>query len=409
MVVLPGRTRKQGKFPIEIWVLVSANFIIAVGYGLVAPVLPTYAKSFGVSIAAAAAVVSLFSVMRLLFAPMSGRLVARFGERSTYFWGLLIVAASSAGCALAGTYWQLLVFRGLGGIGSTMFSVAGIGLLLRLTPETLRGRASGLWATTFLTGGIAGPLIGGVLVTVSMQLPFLCYAGALVLAACATAVALRRSVLAAKAAPSEDVVMTVPTALRHSAYRAALASSFANGWAMLGLRVALLPLFVTSVLRAPSEIVGVSLAVFAGGNAVMVVVSGRLADTMGRKPVALAGLVVSALATLGLGLAPSVPWFLVASVVAGLGAGLFTPAQTAAVADVLGVKARGGPVLAAFQMATDFGAVLGPVLAGVLAQATSFPIAFTSGAVLLAVAGFFWLNAREPLRSKASPAPTVSG
>ena len=52
--------------PQEIWVLVSAAFLIALGYGLIAPIIPQFAESFGVSMAAAAAVVSVFSAARLL-------------------------------------------------------------------------------------------------------------------------------------------------------------------------------------------------------------------------------------------------------------------------------------------------------------------------------------------------------
>ena len=50
------KIRTQPKIPRTIWVLVGAAFIIALGYGLIAPVLPQFAGSFGVSMAAAGAV-----------------------------------------------------------------------------------------------------------------------------------------------------------------------------------------------------------------------------------------------------------------------------------------------------------------------------------------------------------------
>ena len=61
--------RTQPKIPRTIWVLVGAAFIIALGYGLIAPVLPQFAGSFGVSMAAAGAVISIFALARLLGAP----------------------------------------------------------------------------------------------------------------------------------------------------------------------------------------------------------------------------------------------------------------------------------------------------------------------------------------------------
>lgn len=72
------------RLPSEIWVLVSASFVIALGFGIVAPALPQFARSFDVSVTAATVVISSFAFMRLVFAPLSGRLVQKLGSaRST--------------------------------------------------------------------------------------------------------------------------------------------------------------------------------------------------------------------------------------------------------------------------------------------------------------------------------------
>ena len=84
--------------------------------------LPQYARNFGVSISAATFVITAFALMRLVGAPASGLLVQKLGERRVYLTGLLIVALSTGACAFAQTYWQLLVFRSLGGLGSAMFT-----------------------------------------------------------------------------------------------------------------------------------------------------------------------------------------------------------------------------------------------------------------------------------------------
>ena len=76
------------------------------------------------------------------------------------------------------------------------------------------------------------------------------------------------------------------------------------------------------------------------------------------------------------------------------------PAQQAAVADVIGRGRSGGKVLAVFQMAADTGAIIGPVVAGILADRFGYGLAFavTGGVLLLTAAG--WLLAREPLKTK---------
>ncbi len=384
--------------PSEIWVLVSASFVIALGFGIVAPALPQFAVSFGVGAFAATVVISSFALMRLLFAPASGALVQRIGERPTYLTGLLIVAASTGAVAFASNYWQLLVFRGIGGIGSTMFTVSAFGLLIRIAPPGLRGRVAGLYATSFLFGSIGGPLVGAALVGFGLRVPFLIYAVALLVAAAVVYFRLKDSALAAPEPAADTVTMTFRDGLRSPTYRAALLSNFANGWAVFGVRVALVPLFVVQALNASDGYAGIALTVFAVGNALVQFQAGRLSDLHGRRPFVLAGLVVSGLCTALLGLSPNLWTLFALSVVAGIGSGLMNPAQQAAVADVVGSKARGGPVLAAFQMAADVGSVVGPLVAGILAEQMSYAAAFAVTGALTVPALIAWAFAPTSAR-----------
>lgn len=396
------------RLPMEVWVLVVASFVVAVGFGILAPALPTFAASFNVGITAASLVISAFAFMRLAFAPVSGRLVTVFGERPVYVWGLLIVALSTAACAFAANYWQLLVFRAFGGIGSTMFTVSAVALLVRTTPPQLRGRASGLWATSFLLGNVAGPLFGGGLVAISLRTPFLVYAVLLVIAALVAWLFLRRSTLADPERSAEEAPVTVRQALAHRTYVAALGSSFANGWAVFGVRVSLVPLFVVEVLQREASLAGIALAVFAAGNTLVLMISGRLADSIGRKPLVLLGLVVSAGGTIWLGFTQNVPAFLAASLVAGVGAGVLNPPMSAAVADVVGNKGRSGPVLATFQMAADVGAIVGPLATGLIADYFSYGTAFALTGAIALLAALIWLPAPETLpRVPAEPPAPV--
>lgn len=160
--------------PQSIWVLVAAAFIIALGYGLIAPVLPQFAQSFNVGVAAAGAVVSIFAFSRLAFAPVSGRLVDRLGSRRVYLSGLLIVALTTGLVAFVGEYWHILLLRAVAGIGSTMFTVSAMGLIVRLSPPEIRGRCSSLYATAFLLGNVLGPVLGAMLSVLGMRAPFGC-------------------------------------------------------------------------------------------------------------------------------------------------------------------------------------------------------------------------------------------
>lgn len=384
--------------PRDIKVMLAAAFLIALGFGLVAPVLPQFAATFDVGATAAAVIVSIFAFMRLVFAPAGGSLIGRFGERNVYVSGLLIVAVSTAACAFAQDYWQLLVFRGLGGAGSVMFTVAAMGLLIRLAPPERRGRVSGAYASAFLIGSVLGPVVGGLLAGFGLRIPFLVYAAALLLAALVV-----RTMLSGSGVTRQDDAAAPPMplkeALADSAYRAAVFSSFSNGWATFGVRMATIPLFAVAVLQSRPETAAWALAVFAVGNAAALTFSGRLADAWGRKPLLLPGLVVTGLATGFIGFTTDLVALLAASAVAGFGSGLLGPAQQAAVADVIGRGRSGGKVLAVFQMAADTGAIVGPVVAGLIADLWGYGPAFAATGGILLLAAAAWLPAREPLGS----------
>lgn len=382
--------------PADVWVLVAAAFAVAIGYGLVAPVLPQYARSFDVSVTAASVVVSAFAFFRLVFAPAGGFLVDKLGERWVYMSGLLIVVVSTLATGLAQSYWQLLVFRGLGGLGSTMFTISAMALLTRLSPPGARGRIAGLYATAFLLGNIGGPVLGGLLAEFGMRVPFFVYSFTLLVATGVVAVFLGggRRPSADDGLPEQEA-LPVREALRHSGYRAALVSSFVNGWSSFGVRVAIVPLFAAANFDAGPGIAGTALASFAVGTAAVISVAGWLSDRYGRRPLVIGGLLVSGVSTLVLGWCDTVPLLVAASVVAGMGAGVLNPAQQASVADVIGADRAGGKVLATFQMASDSGAILGPVLVGIVVDLFGYTAGFVLSGGLLLAAVVPWLFARE--------------
>lgn len=390
--LLPGALAPRVAVPRDVWVLVVAAFAIAIGFGLVAPVLPQFATSFGVGATAASIIVSAFAFTRLVLAPSAGALVNRLGERPVYVIGVLTVAVFTGACAFAADYWQLLLFRGLAGIGSTMFTISASGLIVRLAPPEARGRVSGLYASSFLLGNIAGPLVGGLLAGLGLRVPFLVYAGTLVVAASIVGVMLGRG----RAAEPRNTLppLALPDALAVAPYRAALISNFANGWATFGIRMALVPLFAAAALHAAPAVAGLALALFALGTASALTFSGRLVDTWGRRPLALGGLGVAAVGTALMGVSPNDVVLFALSVVAGFGSGLLSPALQATVADVIGRERSGGAPLAVFQMVSDVGSIVGPLLAGLLADSVGYVWAFAASGACLLLAIPAWAGGR---------------
>lgn len=386
----------------EVGVLAAVAFSVAVGFGIVAPVIPEFARSFGVGKTAAGAVVSIFALMRLVSALGGGRLVDLIGERRVLALGIGIVAVSSALAGVAQSYLQLLVLRGAGGLGSAMFTVSAMSLVLSSTGPDQRGQAAGLFSGSFLLGGILGPALGSTVAHLGLRTPFFVYAGTLVVAGSIGLLALPRT--AARGRPQRaEAAPEGHTALReslgHPAYRAALATQFADAWAVLGMRTTLLPLFVVDVLDAGKRWVYLGFLVVAAVNGATLFPAGRYADRRGRRPVLVAGLALCTAALLVLVRTDTLPVYLAAMALLGLGSGMLDVAPAAVVGDV--VRGRGGTSVATFQMAGDAGAVVGPLVAGVLADSLSYGAAFGATAGVLAVAAVLAIVAPETRRMEA--------
>jgi len=359
--------------PSEVRALTGVGFMVALGFGVVSPALPLFAHHFGVSNFAAGAVISAFAFARIVMAPFVGRLVNAIGERVVLAAGIGVVAVSSVLAGLAQSYWQLLVLRGVGGLGSIMFSVSAAGLLIRVTPSHQRGRAQGVFSGSFLIGLIAGPAVG-TLVGFTLRAPFFFYAGTLVLAGAIGLTSLRESELAARQTARAEP-MLLKTALRNRAYLAALAASFVGDFAIVGARISVIPLFITEHLHYSRAWVFAAFLVVSLVSGALLLPFGHYADRRGRRPVIVVGLTVGALGYLTLPSVPGGAGLLLAMVLLGFAGASDSVAPGAMLGDIVG--GRGGTVVAVFQMAGDLGAVLGPVVAGAISDGSGgFTAAF---------------------------------
>ncbi|MGB3674538.1 MAG: MFS transporter [Candidatus Nanopelagicales bacterium] len=437
--------------PREVGVLAAIAFCVALGFGIVAPAIPVFARTFGVTALLAGAVISVFALMRLITSPGAGALVNRVGERAVLSSGLAIVAVSSLLAGFSQTYVQLLVLRGVGGIGSAMFTISAMALLLRTAGPDQRGRAASAFQAGFLFGGITGPAVGGLVVGFSIRAPFFVYAVTLGLAtfvamtflrtpeqieaerqaldaATPAATATAAADLNAENVPETEVSLdehatpvagvhqmgdsadsedanagvkapaeeeggkapdqvehvTIWAALRNGAYRAALMANLVNGFLTFGIRTSLVPLFVVeSLLRGPG-LAGVGFLVAAATQGISLIFAGRITDQRGRRPAMLIGMATTALGAILLAVSVEPILFVVSMGVLGVGTAFLGSAPAAVVGDVMG-KQRGGTVVAIFQMIADVGAILGPLLAGLLADQLGYHWALGSAALVCLV------------------------
>ncbi len=357
---------------------------MAVGFGIIAPTIPLFAKSFGVNNAQVGTIISAFALARFASGLISGKLVDKFGERLVYTVGIAFVAISSFASALAQSYEQLLIFRSAGGLGSSMFSVAAGSIVLRAVRDDQRARAQSLYNGSFLVGMMAGPVIGGFLTAISLRAPLLVYAFLLVVASAAGGFLLRNSVLAARPTEKSTVVKTsMREALAMKPYVIALIISFTTAWVLFGMSRSVLPLFMVEDMKSSASFIGIGFTISAVVQGLYLLRAGRLSDERGRKFSAITGLIYLGISVALLALTFH-PWvFLLSMFIGAFGSAFLSTTPSAIVGDVL--KGKGGQVIALYQMSGDAGAMVAPVVLGFIADHYGFRSTFAISAALVAV------------------------
>ncbi len=373
------------EFPREVGVLVFASFFVAVGFGIIVPTIPLFAKSFGVNNAQVGLIISAFSFSRFASGLVAGKLVDIFGERLVYTVGVGFVAISSFAAALAQSYGQLLIYRAAGGLGSSMFSVAAGSIVLRAVDDTRRARAQSLYNGSFLFGMMTGPVIGGFLTAISLRAPLMIYAVLLIISSAAGGFLLRNSVLAAR--PTEKNMQqktSLKEALSSRPYLIALTIAFSTSSVLFGMSRSILPLFMVEDLKSTAGYLGLGFTISSVIQGLLLLKAGSYSDKNGRKYSAVIGTSLLSLSVLVLVFTIH-PWmFLLSMAIAGLGSAFLSTTPSAIVGDVM--KGKGGQVIALFQMAGDAGAMVAPVALGFIADHYGFRPAFAVSAALMSLA-----------------------
>lgn len=117
-----------------------------------------------------------------------GALGDRYGPRATLVAGLIVFSVASAFAAFSGSALELIVMRGLMGLGSALFQPATLSIIVRATSDAQRSRAIALWAAASGLGVALGPMMGGALMArfwwgsvflVNVPIVLVCLAGAI--------------------------------------------------------------------------------------------------------------------------------------------------------------------------------------------------------------------------------------
>lgn len=149
------------------WVLVAAvlgSSLAFVDGTLVNVALPALQRHFAASAGQVQWVVESYSLLLSALLLVGGSLGDRLGRRRVFAWGIVVFALASVACALSRSVVQLVVARGVQGVGAALLVPGSLALISMAFAEDERGRAFGTWAAFSGITSAAGPPLGGWLI-----------------------------------------------------------------------------------------------------------------------------------------------------------------------------------------------------------------------------------------------------
>jgi MFS transporter, ACDE family, multidrug resistance protein len=381
----------------EIRAAMTGTFVIMLGFGVLSPILPLYARSFGVSLDAVGILIAAFSITRLAVDPFTGTILHRVGERRAVIAGAVVVGATTAVAALAPNYSLLVVFRGAGGAGSAIFFAGLMAYLLRTIPTDRVGRVMGVWYASFNIGIIAGEPLGGVFAHWLGPVSTLwIYAGACF----ASAAVFSRTMRGDGADASGEMAGERLRPRWDRPFFTVLVANGAYTWMIAGVYSTLIPLFGNERVGLSALGIGLGLAIASITEFAVLFPAGKATDRIGRKAVLAPSYAVLAVALALWPIASTPVRYMVALGIFGLITGYAGVPQAAMLSDLTTQETRRTAV-AAYRFVGDLGFVLGPLVAGFAADRFGYGPAFALSATPFLLSLALLLSIPETLR--ASP------
>lgn len=377
--------------------LFSVVIIDLIGFGIMIPVLPFYAREFGASATTLGFLFTSFAAAQFLCAPAWGRLSDRIGRRRVMLLTIAGTGLALLGLGLARSLAWLFVARALGGAFAANIGVASA-YISDVTSEQERTRWMGMLGACFGVGFVLGPAIGGLLAPFGYAVPMFAAAGLAGANLVHAALSLREPAAHARRTDPAGPALRAPLVWRlcvanfvFSLAVAQLETVFAF---FMADRFGYGARDVAVLLIAMAVLMG---AIQAGGMK-------TLAARWSERSLASAGSLLLAAGFLAFPQPASVALLLVPLALCAVGRAVLQPALMSMVSLAAPANERGS-VMGSFQASASLARVLGPIAAGWLYDRQLAAPFWLAGALLLAVAA----QVRGlPSRDPALAAPPIA-
>ena len=348
--------------------------LLAFGQGVVTPTFAIYVKSFSLSYGLTTFVIAVAVVGNL----PAGILVERIGRRPSMIVGAMLDALSMLGVGLATNVFQLIIYRLIGGIGGTLWSLSRHAYMTDVIPRSERGRSIALFGGINRIGAFGGQLIA-IFLGASLRTPFFVYfaVGGLTSIFCILFISETRN---PSASPLSLNLGRLPRLLK-THHRTLLTAGLAQicVQTLRQGRWVVIPLYASEYVELPARTVRLIVMISSAVDMSLFPLAGFLMDRFGRRYSAVPCFFIFAT---GMVLMPFTERFgtlLGTAILIGFGNGVGSGIMMTLGAD-LAPKDGTGEFLGVWRLLGDFGGAVGHLLVGNVADlwglgASSFVLA----------------------------------
>lgn len=345
--------------------------LLFTGFYLLLPTLPLFIKQLGGNESQVGLAAGIFTISAVIFRPIVGGLLDRFGRRPFIIWGMLFFAFSMYLYDWVGGILILMALRVLHGV-SWAFSTTAVGTAITdIIPSDRRGEGMGWYGIAMTLAMAIGPMLGIWLIQNESYHVLFLFATSLSVAALLllflVKIPFQPKTTSSRIEFIEKSVLPVTVAIFFVAVSYGGITTF-------------LPLFAVSIKVNP----GTFFLVYAVALTLIRPIAGKLSDQYGVATVIVPALVITIFALLVLSLSSGLFGVIISAVLYGTGFGAAQPALQAATLQIANPD-RKGVTNASFMTAFDLGIGLGSIVLGWVSQYTGYEVLFTVSAVSVAL------------------------
>jgi MFS family permease len=385
----------------------APTLLLAIGGGMLTPILPLYAASFGASYALIGLVLGSRGLGTILGDLPAGMLIRRVGQRRLMMIGLVCIALCGLAMSTAQALWMLILYGLLEGMGGALWNISRHAYLTDAAPPGQRGRAIATFGGIFRTGNLIGQALGGLLgAWLGLRAPFAVYA----------VIALVTLIFPALFGVDGAHHQAHKAGHGHSVnlwhvirdnYKVLLSAGVGQLFAQMirSGRNIVVPLYGADVLGLSVQSVGLVMSISSTIDALMFFPAGHIMDRFGRKYAYVSCFLIQGIGMTLIPFTTSFALLTLATSLIGFGNGLGSGTMMTLGAD-LAPKDAMGEFLGVWRLIGDGGALGGPLLVGSLADLLSLtPAIFAIAIIGMIAAGILGFFVPETLQRPA-PAPT---